>query len=62
MFATYTLHKCLTVDSYSTVINYYTTFKNGSFRIKSINLYWKLKNEHILCENKFFKKSVGRSE
>ena len=33
----------MNVDSYSTLINCYTTFKKGNFGIMSIYLHWKLK-------------------
>ena len=33
----------MNVDSYSTLIHCYTTFKKGNFGIMSIYLHWKLK-------------------
>ena len=33
----------MNVDSYSTLINCYTTFKKGNFGIMPIYLHWKLK-------------------
>ena len=45
----------MNVDSYSTSINCYTTFKKGNFEIFAIYLHWKLKVD-MYCGTKNFSK------
>ena len=45
----------MNVDSYSTSINCYTTFKKGNFEIFAIYLHWKLKVD-MYCGTKISSK------